>query len=294
MVNIIVKTDSILSTLNRDRTYFKEHGIKTELINSHILYVGGNDDVRIIYVSSENNILGRRADYWIGFDYDEVRYRLRSTDLWIMPDRPYDERHIAAVTVAFSPTYISKSSIIRFAEHRAEHERNVKNGYYMYKSMMDDMLNNSLAKIQLNSFYGLSKTSTSDEEKENMRVIKPTIKDVKFNGPATIVFWSDDTKTVVKCEGEKFDKEKGLAMAIAKKFMGTNETKSNYYDIFDKYCSDPEEPVTSIADAVSNLASIFGKILSSEKKCSNCKHLYRHDPGMPCESCVMHSRWEEN
>lgn len=55
--------------------------------------------------------------------------------------------------------------------------------------------------------------------KENMRKI-PFIKNVIFNDPATIVFWSDDTKTVVKCQNEKFDPEKGLAMAIAKKALG--------------------------------------------------------------------------
>ena len=36
------------------------------------------------------------------------------------------------------------------------------------------------------------------------------IKDVIFNGPATIVKWSDGTKTVVKTQdGEEFDPEKG-------------------------------------------------------------------------------------
>ena len=42
---------------------------------------------------------------------------------------------------------------------------------------------------------------------------------VIFNDPATIVMWDDGTKTVVKCEGEKFDPEKGLAMAITKKAL---------------------------------------------------------------------------
>ena len=65
---------------------------------------------------------------------------------------------------------------------------------------------------------------------------KAEIKDVIFNDPATIVFWSDGTKTVVRCENEDFDKEKGLAMAICKKFLGTNKSKSNYNDIFKKYC----------------------------------------------------------
>lgn len=40
------------------------------------------------------------------------------------------------------------------------------------------------------------------------------IKDVIFAPPATIVYWSDGSKTVVKCS------EKGLAMAIAKRCGG--------------------------------------------------------------------------
>lgn len=44
---------------------------------------------------------------------------------------------------------------------------------------------------------------------------------VIFNGPATIIFWADDTKTVVKCmEDEEFDPEKGVAMAICKRLYG--------------------------------------------------------------------------
>lgn len=68
---------------------------------------------------------------------------------------------------------------------------------------------------------------------------KPSIKRVIFNDPATIVFWSDGEKTIVKCaEDEHYDKEKGLAIAISKKFLGTNETKSNFNDIFKKWCEE--------------------------------------------------------
>lgn len=66
-----------------------------------------------------------------------------------------------------------------------------------------------------------------------VRLFEYTIKDVIFNDPATIVLWSDGTKTVVKCrDGEEFDPEKGLALALAKKAMGN---KYNYYDVFKKY-----------------------------------------------------------
>lgn len=67
----------------------------------------------------------------------------------------------------------------------------------------------------------------------------PGIEDVIFNGPATIVKWSDGTKTVVKAQKgkngktEKLDPEKGLAMAICKKMYGNN---GRYYDIFKRYC----------------------------------------------------------
>ena len=59
------------------------------------------------------------------------------------------------------------------------------------------------------------------------------IKDVIFNGPATIVLWKDGSKTVVKAQdGEPVDKEKGLAMAIAKKVYGN---KGSYYNEFKKW-----------------------------------------------------------
>ena len=67
--------------------------------------------------------------------------------------------------------------------------------------------------------------------KKNMA--PPKIKNVIFNDPATIVFWSDDTKTVVKTQqGDTYDPEKGLAMAIAKKYDGNNR---EYYNLFAKW-----------------------------------------------------------
>jgi hypothetical protein len=66
----------------------------------------------------------------------------------------------------------------------------------------------------------------------------PEISKVIFNPPATIVLWTDKTKTVVKCqEGDTFDPEKGLAMAIAKKMFGNT---GKYCDIFKKWVPDVE------------------------------------------------------
>ncbi len=58
---------------------------------------------------------------------------------------------------------------------------------------------------------------------------------VIFSNPATIVFWRDGSKTVVKCQsGEKFDEMTGLAMAISKKALGN---KGNYNEVFKKFVS---------------------------------------------------------
>lgn len=65
----------------------------------------------------------------------------------------------------------------------------------------------------------------------------PRIQRVIHNDPATIVLWADGSKTVVKCqEGDIYDPEKGLAMAISKKALGN---QGNYCNVFKKWL--PEE-----------------------------------------------------
>ena len=52
------------------------------------------------------------------------------------------------------------------------------------------------------------------------------IKKVIFNEPATIILWTDGSKTIVKCaEDEVFDAEKGFAMAVCKKLFGSDFKK---------------------------------------------------------------------
>lgn len=71
---------------------------------------------------------------------------------------------------------------------------------------------------------------SSDEDKNDDWQItsciqRPVIVDAIFNNPATIVFWSDGTKTVVKCQdGDVYSKETGLAMAMLKRYMGNDNT----------------------------------------------------------------------
>ena len=56
----------------------------------------------------------------------------------------------------------------------------------------------------------------------------PEVKKIIFNDPATIVYWKDGTKTVVKCQkGDNFDSEKGFAMAFLKKCWGNKGNFNN-------------------------------------------------------------------
>lgn len=76
----------------------------------------------------------------------------------------------------------------------------------------------------------LSKLHLSCKNKE----ISDGILNVIFNNPATIVYWKDGTKTVVKCQPcDEYSKEVGFAMCIIKKICGN---KGNYNDLFEKWC----------------------------------------------------------
>lgn len=79
-----------------------------------------------------------------------------------------------------------------------------------------------------------SRKSVDEFETKQSTTRRIKIKDVIFSNPATVVFWSDGTKTVVKARGgEEYDKEKGLAMAIVKKLSGNTR---DYYNLFMEWC----------------------------------------------------------
>ena len=65
----------------------------------------------------------------------------------------------------------------------------------------------------------------------------PQIKKVIFSGPALIVLWTDNTKTIVKADNEVFDPEKGIAMAFTKKVLGN---KGNYFNVIRKAMNNAE------------------------------------------------------
>ena len=116
------------------------------------------------------------------------------------------------------------------------------------------MKDDNTMKKQLNSIFGLDSIARyCDSDVTSTRIAynnmyKNTqmnlIKNVIFNDPATIILWNDGSKTVVKCgEGEAYDPEKGLAMAISKKVLGN---KGNYYETFKKWLPEKESECKSV------------------------------------------------
>ena len=88
----------------------------------------------------------------------------------------------------------------------------------------EDMLNYLLSGIMNEKAKEAEKILEQEiinKKKTKIDALRINIKEVIFNDPAVIVKWKDGTKTVVKCQkGEKFDPEKGLALALVKYFMG--------------------------------------------------------------------------
>ena len=105
-----------------------------------------------------------------------------------------------------------------------ELERNINNRM----NGEEKELETALMRRMPNTMYGVYSNHA------NCKIfVTPQIKKLIFNPPATIVFWNDGTKTVVKCQNyEEFDPEKGLAMAFFKKMHGN---KGHYFEEIKKW-----------------------------------------------------------
>ena len=90
---------------------------------------------------------------------------------------------------------------------------NMRKGYIVYKSSDKNRVIRTTCTI--NDLYPY-------ETVENKSVCLEDPDRIIFNPPATIVFWKDGTKTVVKCaEGEKFDPYTGFCYAFTERFLGS-------------------------------------------------------------------------
>ena len=93
----------------------------------------------------------------------------------------------------------------------------------------------------------------------------PNVTRIVFQEPATVVFWSDGTKTVVKCaEGQQFDRYAGFCAAVCKKLFGTTAIAKEIMETFDT------ENWKRYAEEAKNAAK--EKAMEEEKKKAEKKH----------------------
>lgn len=105
------------------------------------------------------------------------------------------------------------------------------------------------------------------------------IRKVIFSGPATIVFWNDGSKTVVKCtKGDHLNYEMGIAMCTLKKLFGDSylDFKKDLKKWAPEEKKDPEakpwhiivntEDSKSIAAKPQKFADAFGEFLKTWNK----------------------------
>lgn len=124
-------------------------------------------------------------------------------------------------------------------------------GDYKYDNKVYPEVRNQQQEVFIASLVNAynQKCAIENARPGSSKVIKPIdisqnplkIKKVHFSGPVTVILWEDGTKTTVRCqEGDIFDPEKGLAMAIAKKALGNT---CKWYDEFHKWADTYEPPV---------------------------------------------------
>lgn len=113
--------------------------------------------------------------------------------------------------------YISRLNLDGDAESKAEFKRLAKtvlNKKYGLESMKED-------KIVEKKGHLITKKDCDDFLIKYVGFMSPDVMRIIFNPPATIVFWMDGTKTVVKCaEGEKFDPYTGFCYAFTERYFG--------------------------------------------------------------------------
>jgi hypothetical protein len=121
----------------------------------------------------------------------------------------------------------------------------------------DDYYNLYIRKKAYKVLYDYSRWSTEQAKKNDIvrfGMCNVSIRKVIFNDPATIVLWSDGSKTVVKCGPEDtYDMEKGLAMAIVKKMAGND---NHFHKVFKQYTKKKKKEPGSVGSITDMMAGL--------------------------------------
>ena len=126
----------------------------------------------------------------------------------------------------------------------------------------------------------------------------PKVKKIIFSNMATIVFWGDNTKTVVKCSDEDYyDPYAAVAQAFMKKLFGSN---NQFKKMVDQFLPEEENEVSKFDPWFALRASVIAEaehqIISKENQ-ANLKKTIISDKDIKeiknecktlCESCRNH------
>lgn len=83
----------------------------------------------------------------------------------------------------------------------------------------------------------------------------PGVKQVVYNDPATVVYWDDGTKTVVKChEEDVYDERTGFLLCCAKKLFGNT---GRFNEVVKEHAPEKTRPV-GLLEAMRNLLATVG------------------------------------
>lgn len=160
------------------------------------------------------------------------------------------------------------------------------------------------------------------EQKKKIDELQRRLKDYKtgmdiqrivFNPPATIVFWKDGTKTVVKCQkDQEFNPYFGFCTAVAKRIYGNNSRvnrmveEAEYVKPKEKKEKKSTDGISAMAESLENFKKIVDNITNdifgspdgyhSEEislledtelghYCGNCKYHDLDASDYPCGNC---------
>ena len=135
---------------------------------------------------------------------------------------------------------------------------------------MVDIHTAKMCKLAINTIYGCA--SQAKQKNETYKI--PEVKEIRYNGPATIVFWEDNTKTVVKVQpGEIcYDPDKAFAMAVCKKLFGNKfnrhltEAQKAFKKCYEEECEKECIRFDNLITMVRNMFSPSANSDSEDKK----------------------------
>lgn len=242
-------------TLIQDKLASKQKYFIANFVNRdgfQVCSTDGKFTINVIgYSGVLNNMNGLTVDYFNSYD-SEVSLYLKKRGGYELGFESSIINKICALMDKYNQRHAlyqlkSKLNAIYGEQITINFDKGYENPYtveYPQKTLKElkeisKIMNERTNRLDYNNLYSIGSL---------FGIRKPEINKVIFSGPCTIVLWDDGDKTMVRCENEHFDKEKGLAMAIAKKFLGTNKNKSDYFDIFKGFIPEEKEKTKTVTE----------------------------------------------